>query len=201
MLNYLALGDSITYGQNASSSSRAYPSRVTAMLRLKGIQAKLRVLAQPSWTSSDLAEEIYTDPSLLSSANVITVWIGGNDLIQGMMNRFKRRLDMILGMARIMGVKHIVCCTQYNPFPNSAIAVNTIGSMNQVIIASATTNRCLVAQVDRWVSGNEHRLIDGYKGGHAEDALRGFAPVHPNDQGHELIATRLFSSIYPLIRR
>jgi hypothetical protein len=69
-----------------------------------------------------------------------------------------------------------------------------------VITASATTNHCLVARVDRWFSGNEHRLIDGYRDGRAEDALRGFAAVHPNDQGHEVIAKGLFSSIYPLIR-
>jgi lysophospholipase L1-like esterase len=145
---------------------------------------------------------------------VVTVWIGGNDLIQyglssllepatpilGMMNQYKRRLDIILGLVRIMGVKHIICCTQYNPFPNSVIAVDAIRIMNQLITASATTNRCLVARVDRWLSGNEHSLIYGYRGGHAEDALRGFAAVHPNDQGHEVIATGLFSSIYPLIR-
>jgi lysophospholipase L1-like esterase len=214
MISYIALGDSITFGQNASSSSKAYPSRVTSMLKLKGIQAKRIVLAQPSWTSADLAEEIYTDPSLVSWAKVVTVWIGGNDLIhyslsslrepaapiQEMMNRYKRRLDIILEMVRILGVKHIICCTQYNPFPNSVIAVDAIRIMNKMIIASTTTNRCLVARVDRWFSGNEHSLIYGYRGGHAEDALRGFSAVHPNDQGHEVIATGLFSSIYPLIR-
>jgi lysophospholipase L1-like esterase len=214
MLNYIALGDSITFGQNASSSCKAYPSRVTTMLNLKEIQTKLIVLAQPGWTSADLVEEIYTDPSPLSCAKVVTVWIGGNDLIHyglsslrqpaapilGMMNRYKKRLDMILGMIRTMGVKHIICCTQYNPFPNSVIAVDAIRAMNQLITASAATNRCLVARVDRWFSGNEQSLIDGYRGGHAEDALRGFAAVHPNDQGHKIIATGLFSSIYPLIR-
>jgi lysophospholipase L1-like esterase len=214
MISYVALGDSITYGQSASSSCRAYPSRITSMLKLKGIQAKRIVLAQPSWTSADLAEEIYSDPSFLSYANVVTVWIGGNDLIHyglssllepatpilGMMNRYKSRLDIILGLVRKMGVKHIICCTQYNPFPNSEIAADAIHIMNQLITASATTNRCLVARVDRWFSGNEHSLIYRYRGGHAEDALRGFAAVHPNDQGHEVIATGLFSSIYPLIR-
>jgi lysophospholipase L1-like esterase len=214
MISYIALGDSITFGQNASSSYRAYPSRVTSMLKLNGIQAKRIVLAQPSWTSADLAEELYTDPSLFSCAKVVTVWIGGNDLIHyslsslkdpstsllGMMNQYKRRLDIILGLVRIMGVKYIICCTQYNPFPNSVIAVNAIRIMNQLITASATTNRCLVARVDRWFTGNERNLIYGYRSGHAEDALRGFAAVHPNDQGHEVIATGLFSSIYPLIR-
>jgi hypothetical protein len=120
--------------------------------------------------------------------------------ILGMMNQYKRRLDIILGLVRIMGVKHIICCTQYNPFPNSVIAVDAIRIMNQVITASAKTNRCLVARVDRWFFGNEHSLIYGYRGGHAEDALRGLVAVHPNDLGHEVIATGLFSSIYPLIR-
>jgi lysophospholipase L1-like esterase len=215
MISYIALGDSITFGQKASSCSRAYPSRVTSMLKLKGIPAKRIVLAQPNWTSADLAEEIYTDPTLLTCAKVVTVWIGGNDLIQyglssirepatpiqGMMDRYKRRFDKILELVRIMGVKHIICCTQYNPFPKTKIAVDAIRIMNQLITASATTNRCLVARVDRWFSGKEHSLIYGYRGGHAEDALHGFAAVHPNDQGHEVIATGLFSSIYPLFRQ
>jgi lysophospholipase L1-like esterase len=184
------------------------------MLKLNGIQAKRIVIAQPSWTSTDLAEEICSDPSLLSCAQVVTVWIGGNDLIHyglsllrepatpilGMMNRYKRRLDIILKLVRIMGVKHIICCTQYNPYPNSVIAVDAIRILNQTITASAITNRCLVARVDQWFSGNEHSLIYGYRGGHAEEALHGFTAVHPNDQGHEVIATGLFSSIYPLIR-
>jgi lysophospholipase L1-like esterase len=214
MINYIALGDSITFGQKASSSSKAYPSRVTSMLKSKGIQAKRIVLAQPNWTSADLAEEIYMDPSFLSCAKVVTVWIGGNDLIhyglsslqepgapiQEMMKNFKKRLDMILGLVRLMKVKHIICCTQYNPFPNSVIAVDAIRILNELIIASTTTNSCLVARVDRWFSGNEPSLISGYRGGHAEDALRGLADVHPNDQGHEVIATGLFSAMYPLIR-
>jgi lysophospholipase L1-like esterase len=213
MINYIALGDSITYGQNASSICRAYPSRLTSMLRFKGIQVNRYVLAQPRWTSADLAEEIYFDPSILECAKVVTVWIGGNDLIryglsslrepatpiQGMMNRYKGRLDMILGLARKMGVKHIICCTQYNQFPNSAIAVDAIRIMNQLITSSATSNHCLVARVDRWFSGNEHNLIFGYQGGNVEDTLSGFAAVHPNDKGHEVIATGLLSSIYPLI--
>jgi lysophospholipase L1-like esterase len=214
MINYIALGDSITFGQNASSTCRAYPSRVTSMLKSKGIQAKRFVLAQPSWTSADLADAITTDPSLLSCAQVVTVWIGGNDLIRyglsllrepgapilGIMNRYKRKLDIILGLIRLMGVKNIICCTQYNPFPNSVIAVDAIRTLNQLITASATTNRCLVARVDRWFSGNEHSLIYGYRGGNVENALNGFAAVHPNDQGHEVIASGLFSTIYPLIR-
>ncbi|SEC48517.1 SGNH/GDSL hydrolase family protein [Paenibacillus sp. GP183] len=214
MINYIALGDSITFGQKASSSIKAYPTRVTTMLKLKGIQAKRIVIAEPNWTSADLAEEIYIDPSFLGCAKVVTVWIGGNDLIhyglsslqepakpiQEMMKNFKKRLDLILGLVRLMKVKHIICCTQYNPFPNTVIAVDAIGILNELIIASATTNSCQVARVDQWFSGHEHRLIYGYRGGKAEDALRGFADVHPNDQGHEVIAAGLFSTIYPLIR-
>jgi lysophospholipase L1-like esterase len=184
------------------------------MLRLKGIQVNHPiVIAHPSWTSADLAEELYSDPSTLNCAKVVTVWIGGNDLIQyglsslrepatpilEMMNRFKRRFDMILGLVRKMGAKHIICCTQYNPFPNSAIAVDAIGTLNQLITSSAATNRCLVARVDRWFSGNENSLIYGYRGGKVEEVLSGSTAVHPNDKGHEVIASGLLSSIYPLL--
>ncbi|TJY44064.1 SGNH/GDSL hydrolase family protein [Cohnella pontilimi] len=215
MRNYTALGDSITFGQNASSRSKAYPSRVTSMLTAHGIQTRLTVIAEPSWTSADLEAVIAANPSAVACSDWVTIWIGGNDLIpyglsmiggqevpiQKIMNRFQSRLDRIIRTVRAVGAKHILLSTQYNPFPNSNIAVNAIGVLNRLIASSAGKYRCQIARTDQWFAGNEPLLISGYRDGRIEDVARGYAPVHPNDEGHEVIAKGLFSMIYPLIRR
>jgi lysophospholipase L1-like esterase len=212
---YAALGDSITFGQNASSIEKTYPSRIISSLYAQGVQAKRIVLARPGWTSADLAEAIHTDPYPLRFINTVSVWIGGDDLIryglpalqrsgksmEGMFHQFGRRLDAVLGFLRATGVHTIICCTQYNPFPNSLIAVQAIGRLNQAIAESAVKNGCLVARVDQWFSGSEPHLIDGYRSGNIEEALRGFAAVHPNDQGHQVIAAGLFPIVYSQSRR
>jgi lysophospholipase L1-like esterase len=206
---YAALGDSITFGQNASSAEKTYHGRIISSLHAQGIQAKRIVLARPGWTSADLAEALHTDPYPLRFVTAVSVWIGGDDLIryglsalqrsgnmEEMFRQFTRRLDAILGFIRAMGSCHIVCCTQYNPFPNSWIAAQAIGMLNQAIAASAAKYGCLVARVDQWFSGSEPHLIYGYRSGTIEEAYRGFAAVHPNDRGHQVIAAGLFPLVH-----
>lgn len=210
MFVYAALGDSITFGQNASSVRRTYPCRVVSMLNSKGMQAKRIVLARPGWTSADLADALVMDPYPLRLAQTVTVWIGGVDLIhsglqllqdsgkpiEGMIQQYERRLGGILRCIRRMGAYDVVCCTQYNPFPGSAVAVQAIGALNQAILGTAAGNGCRVARVDEWFAGNEPRLIDGYRSGKVEEVMLGSTAVHPNDNGHSVIAEGLFPFVY-----
>jgi len=211
MFVYAALGDSITFGQNASSVERMYPSLIISMLRSKGIQAKRIVLARPGWTSADLVDALDTDPYPFRFVDTVTVWIGGVDLISGglqmlqgsgksgleaMIRQYERRLGAILRHIRTAGSCDVVCCTQYNPFPNSPIAVTGIGLLNQVISGTAARTGCSVARVDQWFSGNEPHLIDGYRSGSVEEVPRGITAVHPNDNGHSVIAAGLLPIVY-----
>lgn len=211
MFLYAALGDSITFGQNASTIDKAYPYRIVSMLHAKGLPAKTVVVARPGWTSVELAGALHEEPCALSFAKTASVWIGGNDIlryglpllqgisgnaINGAIHQYKRRLDGILGLIRSTGLKNVVCCTQYNPFPRSTIALKATAILNQTITESAAKNGCLVARVDQWFSGNEARLIDGYRSGYVEEAVRGFAAVHPNDEGHRIIAEGMLPLVY-----
>jgi lysophospholipase L1-like esterase len=210
MFVYAALGDSITYGQNASSVERTYPCRVISMLNSKGIQAKQIVIARPGWTSADLAEALDIDPYPLRFAKTVSVWVGGDDLIryglqllqdpgksiEGMIYQYERRLGAMLSFIRAMGPCDVICCTQYNPFPNSPIAVKGIGMLNRAITGAASKTGCRVARADLWFSGNEPRLIDGYRSGNIKEIYLGSKAVHPNDNGHSVIATGLFPLIY-----
>jgi lysophospholipase L1-like esterase len=210
MFVYAALGDSITYGQDASSVCRTYPSRIISLLKSHGVRARRIVFARSGWTSADLAEHLYEEPGFLHDTNAVSLWIGGDDLIRYGLSllqhsgdrmedtilQYRKRLDLIIGFIRGNGPRHIVCCTQYNPFPSSRIAVKAIRILNQAIMESASSKQCLVARVDRWFAGKESRLIWGYRSGDITDISGGFPPIHPNDNGHEIIASELFPLIY-----
>jgi lysophospholipase L1-like esterase len=211
MFLYAALGDSITYGQDASSVGRTYPSRIIAKMKEKGIHARKLVLAEPGWTSEDLADALDTDAGPLCFANMVSVWIGGDDLIhtalemlQGSsitmekaIQQYERRLRSILKFIRLARPGGIICCTQYNPFPSSPIAVQGIGLLNRAIVSAASINGCRIARADEWFSGRERQLIKGYRSGRMEEVLGGMTAVHPNDQGHAVIAEGLFPIISP----
>ncbi|MCZ8516338.1 SGNH/GDSL hydrolase family protein [Paenibacillus filicis] len=215
MYVYAALGDSITYGQNASSIGKTFPYRLTSMMRAKGVEARRMVLARPGWTSADLAEAIHADPYPLRFAAAATVWIGGDDLIHaalqmlqgsggsvdGMLRQYQRMLGLILKSVRSLGVADVICCTQYNPFPNSPIAVQGIQLLNQAILRTASGAGCRVARADQWFAGNESRLIDGYRSGDLQEVNRGSQAVHPNDSGHSVIASGLFPFLYSVRKR
>jgi hypothetical protein len=189
MFIYAALGDSITFGQNASSIRKTFPSRIASMLN---------------------ATELELDPSPLRLANAVSLWIGGDDLVRGgqllqgsskaidgVIRQFEKRLVYLLVIIRAMGLSNIICCTQYNPFPNSPIAVKAIETLNRAIIGTAMKYGCSVARTDHWFSGKEALLIDGYRSGTIEEVARGITAVHPNDAGHNVIAKGLLPFVYP----
>ncbi|MNN41101.1 hypothetical protein D3C81_1551990 [compost metagenome] len=85
----------------------------------------------------------------------------------------------------------IICCTQYNPFPNSPLAADWISRLNAVTYQVAQSCGANVAPTHKWFEGKQADLIYGYKKGRIEDALSGSLPIHPNDRGHRVIAKGL----------
>ncbi|MCT8137661.1 hypothetical protein H1D32_07775 [Anaerobacillus sp. CMMVII] len=79
-LSLVALGDSITFGHNlANPASEAFPNYIGQGL------FDVTNLAYPGWTSSQLLEALLSNPAYTSSlkeADLITLNIGNNDLLQ-----------------------------------------------------------------------------------------------------------------------
>ncbi|RIV28793.1 SGNH/GDSL hydrolase family protein [Alicyclobacillaceae bacterium I2511] len=209
MFLYTALGDSITAGEGATAPIYAYPSRVVQILRSHGLSANGTILAQPGWTSADLEAAVFDNSLLpLAQAQAITVWVGADDLVHAASNvlrgvpfqraasvalkRYTRDLALLLTTTRKLCQNRLIVCTQYNPFPNSPLAVEAVGALNTAIIQTASLSRCSVAPVAEWFRGRQNELIAGYRTGRLEDALHApTAPVHPNNRGHALIAQGL----------
>jgi len=207
---YTALGDSITYGEGASCPARAYPHLIVSAVN-KGRSGtgcvRGMVLAHPSWDSCALLRVMRLEgPALFRQSKVVSVWIGGMDLVEAALaayrtgrsriaqavSAFETHLGGILAFIKRTSDARIVCCTQYNPFPASPIAVAGIGSLNRAIGEAAARHGAVVAPAHAWFEGRQAELIRGYKTGRLEDALHGGSlPIHPNDRGHRVIASGL----------
>lgn len=207
MFRYIALGDSITFGQEASSPALAYPRLIASKAKSAGAQASAAALAQSAWTSRDLAEAVVDNPAPLRGSSAVSVWIGGNDLIltglaflnsphialfQAAVIRYEHNLQVILHVIARFRPARIVCCTQYNPFPNSTMAVEGIKKLNEATFRAAKRAGAQIAPVHAWFAGREAGLIRGYRSGRLEEAATGRAPIHPNNAGHQLIADNLY---------
>ena len=210
MYRYTALGDSITAGYSATAPAFAYPSRVVRLLGAT-TPAVGEVLAEPGWTSADLETAVLSNsPVPLSAANGISIWVGGDDLIQtalqslqsgrlssartlmpGTLRHYGRDIGTLVGAIRRVSKARLVLCTQYNPFPNSPAATEAIAGLNSVTQAVAQRTGAVLAPVHEWFAGNQANLIRGYRTGRIEDVLHGHPAVHPNNRGHEVIATNL----------
>ncbi|WP_038084381.1 SGNH/GDSL hydrolase family protein [Tumebacillus flagellatus] len=208
MLSYTALGDSITYGENASSPSHRYVNLASRQAGVKHGGTVLDVVAQPAWTSGDLTAAVLGNPVCpLRKASVVTVWIGGNDLafaglrvlrgapaasVEAALAQYGRNLGALVTGLKSVCAGRIVLCTQYNPFPNSKVAVEGVAALNAVTAETAKRMGVLLAPTATAIDGRAPELISGYRTGRVEDALRSpILPVHPNDAGHRAIAHQL----------
>lgn len=79
---YLALGDSITFGYESSSDENRYVNQLLQKLN-KVQRTSLHVQAKPGWTASQLLRALEKTPAcILQEAELITLMIGGNDLLK-----------------------------------------------------------------------------------------------------------------------
>ncbi|MBL0386110.1 SGNH/GDSL hydrolase family protein [Tumebacillus sp. ITR2] len=208
MFVYTALGDSITFGENSSSPARRYTNLVA-----KHDGAALEVLAHPGWTSGALTAAVLDNAACsLRRSSAVTIWVGGNDLafaglrvlrgapatsVEEALAQYGRHLNTLVAAVKGVCPGRIVLCTQYNPFPNSPVAVQGIQALNAITAETAKRQGVLLAPTAACIDGRAAELISGYTTGRVEDALRSpILPVHPNDAGHRAIADRLNPILY-----
>ena len=204
---YLALGDSITHGYNATGESRRYAVLLAEKLnRLE--RTSVHIHAKPGWTASQLAASLQKVPEcILREAAIITVMVGGNDLLRAMpwylndADSGRDRLDQsfspamreILRLAPGRPGARRLLCTVYNPFPEWDLACTAVDDLNGMIRRAAAEHRCQLASIHQSYAGRERDLVDGYRGGHSDDFRLVRNPIHPNDSGHALLAEELFA--------
>lgn len=197
---YVALGDSITYGYSSTSEETRYATLVQRSLSKQPVN--LHVHAKPGWSSKYLLKSLKTIPPVIwGEAKLITIMIGGNDvlrslpgLLDGNPNRMLRvaeryyeNLVEIVQMIR-RPQSTMVIATIYNPFPNSMIVEQYIEVLNKTIRMCAQREGLLLADVHKHFTRRESDYIDGYRRGRIRDFRFFGNPIHPNDEGHRHIA-------------
>ena len=205
---YLALGDSITHGYDASDEEHRFVTVLTRKLN-KVERTSLYMQAKPGWTSAQLLRSLDKVPEcVIAEAAIVTLMIGGNDLLKALpwflddeeAGNKKLRASFLPTVHAI--VEHtkrnpdavFMICTVYNPFPKSELAQRAISGLNGILREAATAYSCLLVPVDEWYGGEEGTLVNRFKRGKLQDLRLVRNPIHPNDKGHARIADAVFNT-------
>ncbi|MDP4142894.1 MAG: GDSL-type esterase/lipase family protein [Bacillota bacterium] len=209
---YTALGDSIT-SESTSYMFNGFSYQLYKYLEKCHDGVIFKNLAKPSLTSHGLLMQIRKSTAVRNSikkADIITITIGGNNLLKGTVNnytninkeiseagvnRFKKDWPVILSYIRGPIASHadIYVLTLYNPFlysdPNYKLADHYIGKINSIIKNPILVNAYRYKVVDIY---DDFESRQGKTWTFFNTMLR---DPHPNLQGHLQIAKAFINSI------
>jgi lysophospholipase L1-like esterase len=210
---YTALGDSITAGYNAPRR-QGYAHRLTKRLKHQGLPAKLYTISKKGWTSGDLlqASAWFSTRLAIRNAQLITVYVGGNDLIfanikylltrnpnvfSQVITTYGNNLQHLYKQIRRLSSAPIYTLNLFNPFPHSVLPNTWVPVLNQVTAIVSAQWDSTVVNIYELFQGMEPLLIDGYQTGRLENYVPIIAknPVHPNERGHALITQELWETV------
>ncbi len=211
--SYLALGDSITCGVGATAAANGFAHWVADALAQRSLCAEWQSIAGPYWTTQNLLRAMRSlDMQVWENARVATVLIGGNDLRRryysllshpATMQAISRAVDScahvfahVLELVKEQGIPCIVVGTLYNPLPRAHVAVSAITRLNEQIALTASRSGCHVVDLYSLFLGHEHEWIAQYRTGQMQDLATPFCrPIHPNDEGHQAIASAMLNKV------
>lgn len=193
-MHYVALGDSITVGVG-SFLNHGYAVLYRRCLEndLKR-KVTLQNLGKNGWTSQDLLDDLVnnqTHVDAIKKSQVISLSIGGNDLLQGVKHKeplksvYRRfetnflKIDKIIKKIKKNAKEpYIIRYIEiYNPKPNDPLAIKWIPRFNQ-IIHRAKDGNTRIAYTHRVFEKQGKKLLF-------------IDREHPNNQGHQAIAHSL----------
>lgn len=211
-VHYVALGDSLATGAGAQ---RGYAERYAERLdRHVDAPVAFDNLARGGWTSADLLDAVRGDPAFvdgLRGADVVTLDIGGNDLLDAQrqaldgtcggdaclhatVDEFRSNWDAIVMEVQEAagGDPELLAVDLYNPFVSDLQMRGLLDrlqpfldAVNDHIAVSADTHDIGVAPVHAAFNGEDGREDPVARGLISDDGL------HPSDDGHALIADLL----------
>lgn len=143
-IKYIALGDSITEGYGLEDKGIAYPS-VFAEKR----QLSLTNAGVSGMTGNELLEYIKTDDNI-SQAQVITVSIGSNDLLQPLIEIIAK--NIALDLSAVQGDKLVAIKTRILEIYDNGNGKTELQNIFNALTKELTGNEALYAAADNFAN-------------------------------------------------
>jgi LPXTG-motif cell wall-anchored protein len=210
--NLVALGDSITAGYHLPGQTGLTPSPKAFPNLIEG-DFNVTNLGVPGLTSTQLLTEVTTDPNFinsLKSADVVTLDIGGNDLLKAagvtdlsqlsapvqptdeILNNLKAagiqlgdNLSKIIAAIKLQTKAPIILYNIYNPFGESSNPIlSSLHTFGEQFIPSV--NLTIIRPIALQSGALLADAYNAFNGKQAEYIIPG--DVHPTKDGHEALA-------------
>ena len=192
-LDYVAFGASDAAGIGAIPLTEGYVYKVADVLAVRGQPVALYNLGIPGATAPDIEDAVEVFLLAQQDADLITLWTGANDIIQGVTAaEFRTSLRSILSQLRAntsaaILVANLVKLNRLPRFvdePNPRVTPARVATFNRIIHAQAAAFRAPVVNLFGDITPGDAVTSD----------LDGF---HPNNLGHRRIAALFLRKIIP----
>ncbi|MBA2410911.1 MAG: SGNH/GDSL hydrolase family protein [Gammaproteobacteria bacterium] len=192
-LDYVAFGASDAAGIGAIPLTEGYVYKVADVLAVRGQPVALYNLGIPGATAPDIKDAVEVFLLGQQDADLITLWTGANDIIQGVTAaEFRTSLRSILSQLRAntsaaILVANLVKLNRLPRFvdePNPRVTPARVATFNRIIHAQAAVFRAPVVNLFGDITPGDAVTSD----------LDGF---HPNNLGHRRIAALFLRKIIP----
>jgi lysophospholipase L1-like esterase len=189
-LSFAVLGDSIAFGQGASSPAHTVGARLRADLAAHGIDAETRVLAVPGARSADLAAQVRR--ALEQPPGLALIIIGANDLTRLIPpEQAAADLGAAVRRLRATGAEVVVA-----PAPDLSVVPWVPPQMRALVRAGSVT---LHDAQTRAAQAAGARVADigmtSASGFAADPALFSADRFHPSSAGYAVIADALAPTV------
>ena len=179
----LFFGDSLTAGYGLSTTDEAYPTLVEKQLTKLGKPSKVINAGLSGETSAGGLSRI--DWILRQPVDVFVLALGGNDGLRGLPpDQTKKNLQLIIDKVKVKNpsVKIVIAGMQAPPNMGSIYT----NQFKAIFPALATQNKATLIPF----------LLEGVAG---IDKLNQNDGIHPNTEGHKIIASGVLKKITPLL--
>jgi len=191
---YLALGASDAAGVGADPITRGYVFRIADELDERVDQAFLANVGVPGANTEQLDQALALFLSSEVEPDLVTVWTGANDVIQGrdaddfegelegIFERLRDRTDDVIVAANIPDLTQL---PRFQEDPDDDVTRERIEEFNQAIAEQADDHDML--------------LVDLYSEPVEDDLVSDRDGFHPNNEGHRRIADEFLEVILPAL--
>ena len=180
---YVAVGASDAFGVGATPITNGYVFEIRDTLEDQGREIALVNLGIPGANTDRIVRALQIFQRTGVTADLVTVWVGANDLIDGipvedfadqlqsLLNRVQSGMEAFVVMANLPDLTGL---PRFEVDPDPDVTAERVASYNAVIAAEASQRD--IPLVDLFIEGIEDDLVSD---------LDGF---HPNNDGHDRIA-------------